>query len=101
MLGIKSMYFLKKTESEGSFVIELADHIHEEQILRINNIKLDLNNSIEPISYYKLEGNPLLNGTYFDFLKRLLMKVFAKYIKGSVPFGLYKWNSDSGEVDKV
>jgi hypothetical protein len=97
MLVISEIYLMKLSAKEGTFSVKFvagtADFV-------INEIKLDLNNSIEPISYYKVNGSQLLSGSYFDVLKRMLMKIFYKQTM-SESIGLFKWTSLGRVVEKV
>lgn len=97
MLEINEIYLMKSTSNDGAISIKF---VHDKWDLLINDIKVDANNAIEPISYYKLNGKQLISGTYFSMLKRQLMKIFNNEIL-SDEIGLWSWDSVSKKVRKA
>jgi hypothetical protein len=101
MLEISEIYLFKQTKSTGLFTIKFVVEVKDNEYdLTINHIKLDISDTIDPISFYKVNGQQLLTGTYYDILKRMLLKLFKNCIY-SDNIGMYKYSSVSKEVEKV
>lgn len=96
MLQVKEMYLFKKSKKTGTFSIKFADDRGNN--LFINEIKLDMDNTIEPVSFYAIEGRQLISGGFFEILKSKLPKFFKEAINGDET-GLFKYSG--GKLEKV
>lgn len=87
---------MKSSYTEGTVSIKFTFKKYD---FYINEIKVDANNGVEPIAYYKVNGNNLISGNYFDMLKRQIMKIFNEQIMNPV-LGMYRWDCISQKVKK-
>lgn len=102
MLVLKEMYFLKINNYEGTVSLKfILSNLDKDVDLNINSIKIDLNDATNPINYYKVNGNQLITGEYFELIFKIIKKKFVSLMNESHDIGMYKWESINNTVTKL
>lgn len=88
MLLIDSIVFFKKSNTMCTVSVKMASKVGD---FWINKIQIDMNDASEPIKYYKVDNEYLLSGSFFELLKRQIVKIFATVPEAP---GLYTWSKN-------
>lgn len=99
MLVLSEIYLFKLSRDQGQFNVKFVLDSKPDIDFQISSIKLDMTNTVEPISYYKVEGKQLVSGKFFETIKRMLLKIFSEQIN-SEAIGIFKWDSTTCSVRK-
>lgn len=100
-LILKHVTLFKQTGTSGTISVVYADKKRMEDEIRINEIKLDMNNGVDPISCYRVSGNPIISGHIFDLLKRFILVKFKTILNDKDAIGIFKYDVSSNIINKV
>ena len=100
-LVLKQITLFKQTGTSGVVSITYSDKKHPDDEIKINVVTFDMNDTIEPISCYKVNNIPVISGSIFTLLKRLILARFKVYLNDKEAIGIFRFDVAKNEVVKV
>jgi hypothetical protein len=100
-LVLKQITLFKQTGTSGVVSITYSDKKHQDDEIKLNVITFDMNDTIEPISCYKVNNTPIISGSIFILLKRLILSRFKVYLNDKEAIGIFRFDVAKNEIVKV
>lgn len=100
-LVLKQITLFKQTGSTGVISITYSDKKHADDEIKLNVITFDMNDTVEPISCYKVNNIPVISGSIYILLKRLILSKFKFCLNDKDAIGIFRYDVSKNEMVKV
>lgn len=100
-LVLKQITLFKQTGTSGVVAITYSDKKHPEDEIKLNVITFDMNDTVEPISCYKVNNIPVISGSIYILLKRLILSKFKFCLNDKDAIGIFRYDVSKNEMVKV